>query len=94
MNSQTATKLKSSSENLEPRYSQKPVFLKGVNPNDALYLPSAESVIESRVFASSPVDKEQTPVAWAKFEDGWIGYVGDVNGEEGSNEVILKMCGL
>ena len=94
LNHQAATKLKSSPEHLKPQYSQKAVFLKGVGSADALYLPSAESVTQSHVFPSGPVDKEQTPVVWAKFEKGWIGYIGDVNAEEGSNEVILTMCGL
>ena len=94
LNHQAATKLKSSPEHLKSEYSQKAVFLKGVDSADALYLPSAESVTQSHVFPSGPVDKEQTPVVWAKFEKGWIGYIGDVNAEEGSNEVILTMCGL
>lgn len=92
LNHRAATKLKVSLERLEPAYSQKAVFLKNVDPGDALYLPSAESVTQSHVFASEPVNQEQTPVAWARFEKGWVGYVGDVNAE--SNEAVLAMCGL
>ena len=62
LNHQAATKLKSSAEHLKPEYSQKAVFLKGVDHANALYLPSAESVTQSHVFASEPVNKEQTPV--------------------------------
>ncbi|KAF2228736.1 hypothetical protein EV356DRAFT_497517 [Viridothelium virens] len=91
---QTATRLKCSAEHLEKGYSQKAVFLRDVQLSDALYLPSAESRIQSMVFLPEPVDQTQTPVAWAKYGDGWLGYVGDFNAEECSDEVILAMCGL
>ena len=80
--------------NLPAAYSQKAVFLKNVAPNAALYLPDRNSMTESHVFPSEPVDVEQTPVAFAPVGEGWLGYVGDVNTEEGSDAVILAMCGL
>lgn len=79
---------------LHGAYSQKAVHLKNVEPTAALYLPSRDSMTESHVFPAAPVDREQTPVAFTAFDQGWVGYVGDVNTEEGSDEVILAMCGL
>ncbi|KAL9085258.1 MAG: hypothetical protein Q9165_007692 [Trypethelium subeluteriae] len=91
---QSAIKLKGSPKNLSKEYSQKAVFLKDVQFNDALCLPSAESRTQSLVFSPEPVDQTQTPVVRAKYGHGWIGYVGDVNSEECSDEVILAMCGV
>ncbi|OAK96087.1 hypothetical protein IQ06DRAFT_48811 [Phaeosphaeriaceae sp. SRC1lsM3a] len=80
---------------LPSSYSQKAVFLANVSINDAWYLPTDSSRTESLVFHSRQVrDKEQTPVALAKIGNGKLGYVGDVNGEEGSDAVVLAMCGL
>jgi hypothetical protein len=80
---------------LPAEYSQKAVFLKNVAPDAALYLPSMDSVTESHVFPSEPVkNREQTPVAFTAVEEGWLGYVGDVNAETESDAVILAMCGL
>jgi hypothetical protein len=80
---------------LPAAYSVKAVFLKNVAPDAALYLPSMDSVTESHVFPSEPVeDREQTPVAFTAVGEGWLGYVGDVNTETESDAVILAMCGL
>lgn len=80
---------------LEESYSQKALFLKNVAEPDAWYRPNEESVIESHVF---PPDKirnlDQVPVAFGKIGDGRLGYVGDVNAEEGSHLAVLAMCGL
>jgi hypothetical protein len=67
-------------------YSQKALFLKNVEDAAAWYYPSEDEVIESLM--------TQTPVALAKVGEGKLGYVGDVNKEEGSDAVVLAMCGL
>ncbi|KAF4544425.1 Transcription factor [Lasiodiplodia theobromae] len=80
---------------LAAAYSQKAVHLRDVESAQAVYLPTAESKLESLVFTAESIeDREQTPVAWARVGEGWVGYVGDVNAEEESDEVILAMCGL
>ena len=79
---------------LPSSYSQKAVFLKNVASEAAWYLPSQESRTESHVFAPTPVDNRQTPVAFDAIGKGHLGYIGDVNGEEGSTAVVLAMCGL
>ena len=74
--------------------SQKATFLKNVPRNASVYLSSGFSSTESRVFPSAPVDTAQTPVVFAKVGEGWLGYVGDVNNESGSQSIVLAMCGL
>ena len=80
---------------LPSKYSQKALFVKNVAPTDAWYRTDEDSVVESRVFvpASANVAGE-TPVAIARVEKGRLGYIGDVNAEQGSNAVILVLCGL
>ncbi|KAI1839426.1 hypothetical protein JX266_014363 [Neoarthrinium moseri] len=80
---------------LLPSYSQKAVFLKHVDPALAWYAASDHSAVESSVpLPLSEIDLLETPVAFANIEDGNLGYVGDVNGEEGTKLVVLKMFGL
>ncbi|KAF2657026.1 GMC oxidoreductase [Lophiostoma macrostomum CBS 122681] len=57
---------------LLPMYSQKAVFLKGVDEGDALYKPTADSVVESMVFAATAVGTEQVPVAWKTVGKGKV----------------------
>jgi hypothetical protein len=77
---------------LPASYSQKAVFLKDVSKADSLYTPTAESRTQSHVFPSQPVELGQTPVALSKFKHGWVGYIGDVNNEEGSQKVVMEIC--
>ncbi len=80
---------------LLPRYSQKALQLKNVRPEDMWYKTTEVSVIESAVFApDSAHDPGLTAVALAKVGKGRLGYVGDVNAEQGSDAVILAMCKL
>ena len=47
------------------------------------------------VIAGTPIDDlTQTPVALASFGDGQVGYTGDMNGEEGTDMVVLAFLGL
>lgn len=93
LNSAAATSLQSMK--LKPSYSQKAVHLKNVDPTAALYLPTGDSNLESLVFPSHPIENlTETPVAWTAIGTGWIGYIGDVNTEDGSNDAVLAMCRL
>lgn len=74
-------------------YSSKAVFLKNVAPYDAWYVSSSGSMSESLVFGPSPVE-EQTSVAFAEVGNGWLGYTGDVNNEDGTTAAVLAMMGL
>ena len=66
------------------------------NPGEfeAIYSPTDESYIESRVFLPGKIDLNEAPVAFAKVGRGWVGYVGDVNNEADSHTVILAMLDL
>jgi hypothetical protein len=79
---------------LPSSYSNKAVFLKNVHPDMAWYVATDRSVVESLVFPPGPVDLLETSVAFARLQNGWIGYVGDVNGEEETTAIVLKMLGL
>ena len=80
---------------LATSYSQKAVFLKGVRPHETLYRPAEDSVLESLVFPSVPIeDKTQAAAAFAKVGEGWVGFLGDVNAEVESDAVVAAMCGV
>lgn len=79
---------------LPAQYSQKAVFLQNVAIADALYLPDEDSRTQSMVFPSKTVDCTQTPTARARYHNGWVGYMGDVDAEAESDSVLLAMCGL
>ncbi|KAK1658507.1 hypothetical protein BDP55DRAFT_593994 [Colletotrichum godetiae] len=85
----------SAAARLPARYSQKALFLKGVHPTAVMYGPDQTSVTESHVFPSERVrDLTQAAISFAQVGNGKIGYVGDVNVEEGTDAAILAMCGL
>ncbi|KAK4194884.1 hypothetical protein QBC40DRAFT_237676 [Triangularia verruculosa] len=65
---------------LPSSYSQKALFVDHVASSDAWY-------------TETPTSREAA-VAFTKVGLGKLGYVGDVNGEEGSRTVVLAMCGL
>ena len=61
----------------------------------AWYVAMDRSVIESLVPLPGPgIDLLETSVAFAWWENGWVGYVGNVNGEEVTSAVVLGMLGL
>ncbi|UNI16723.1 hypothetical protein JDV02_003135 [Purpureocillium takamizusanense] len=80
---------------LSPRFSQKALFVRNVANSEAWYKTDECSIVESLVFAPTSTNTVgETAVALARVGDGNLGYVGDVNIEEGSVAVILAMCGL
>ncbi|TBU44822.1 TPR-like protein [Dichomitus squalens] len=82
---------------LLPSVSMKSLHVKGAPRAHAVYLPTAGSHIESHVFAPdrlSGEEAEESPAVLASVGQGYLGYVGDVNGEKGSTCLILEMCGV
>ncbi|KAJ7184529.1 hypothetical protein C8R46DRAFT_1208719 [Mycena filopes] len=80
---------------LQKSYSMKAVHLTGVAPKAALYVASDESRVESMVFAPTRITNlTDVPVVFAELGRGWLGYVGDVNSEQGSTEAIVAMFRL
>ena len=59
-------------------YSQKALYVEGVARSDVWYAG----------------EEDEVAVAFTKVGDGMLGYVGDVNGEDGSEMVVLAMLGL
>ena len=77
----------------ENEYSMKAVHLKGATSDSKIYVPLEQSRVESRVFPPDPVDQSQSPAVWAKCGNGWLGFIGDVNNEEGSQKLLMVMLG-
>jgi hypothetical protein len=45
------------------------------------------------VFPASPANKpDQAPVISTSFDNGFLGYIGDVNQEDESSKVIIGLC--
>ncbi len=82
---------------LLPAVSARAVHLARVPHDHAVYLPTANSRIESRVHAPERLTSEQaqeSPAAWAGVGEGHLGYVGDIDGEQGSTRLVFEMCGV
>ncbi|KAI2612706.1 uncharacterized protein GGS25DRAFT_518391 [Hypoxylon fragiforme] len=80
---------------LPPEYSQLATYIRDVAPADAWYTTTENSIIEPCPFAPEvPHNVTQISVALACVGNGKLGYVGDVDAEEGSADVALAMCGL
>ncbi|KAI1786100.1 TPR-like protein [Ganoderma leucocontextum] len=82
---------------LLPSVSAKAIHVKNAPREHAVYVLTASSRIESRVFAPEPITDEraeESPAVLARVGEGHLGYVGDVNGEQGSTRLIFEMCGV
>jgi len=80
---------------LSPSYSMKALHVKNFAVNNEIYRPSSASRIESMVFAPSLInDLSQSPAVYTRVGKGHLGYIGDINWEDGSTKVILAMFGL
>jgi MYND finger len=79
--------------NMPQSYSNKATRLADVNPSDRIYAPTADSRVQSMVFAAEPVKTDQASVVLAKcFDNGYFGYIGDVNDEAESAIVVANIC--
>ncbi|KAF8643577.1 hypothetical protein AX16_008965 [Volvariella volvacea WC 439] len=80
---------------LDEQLSMKAVHVASIIPADALYVPTEDSYLESLVFAPEPITNlNEAPSVGRKVGDGYLGFVGDVNGETGSTKIVLAMLGL
>lgn len=78
---------------LEESYSMKTLHLKHVPADARIYFPEASSRTQSAVFSAAAVDLQQCPAAFAKCGKGYVGYIGDVNNEVGSQKLLMAMLG-
>ncbi|KAF9311641.1 hypothetical protein BG006_004537 [Podila minutissima] len=77
------------------RYSQKAVFMNNIVPENMWYKTDDNSVVQSAVFPPTSANMtREMAVVMATVGRGKLGYVGDVNAEDGLNVVILAMCGF
>lgn len=75
---------------LEESYSMKTLHLKHVPADASVYV---SSWTQSEVFPATTVDLYQCPAAFARFGRGYVGYIGDVNNEVGSQKLLMAMLG-
>ncbi|KAG7672885.1 hypothetical protein Ndes2526B_g08357 [Nannochloris sp. 'desiccata'] len=78
--------------NLPDSYSNKATRLANVDPADRIYAPTAESRVQSHVFAAHPVNTEEASAVLGKCGKGYLGYIGDVNDEVESAIVVASIC--
>ena len=84
-----------STAELDKEYSQKALHVQGAPRSAALYITTPDSRVESLVFSVSPAHNSvQAPAVFQAYGKGYVGYLGDVNGEEGTSKAILALCGL
>ncbi|KAK0492005.1 hypothetical protein EDD18DRAFT_1109410 [Armillaria luteobubalina] len=71
----------------------KSMTLLNVARRQRIYAPSPTSRVESNVFGPNEIsiDVNECPCAYGPVGRGWLGYVGDVNNEDGSTRVIMAM---
>ena len=80
---------------LLPSCSMKALHVQGITPQVAVYQPTQDSHVESLVWAPQQISNlSESPIVQTRVGNGTLGYVGDVNYEEGSSKVILAMLGL
>ncbi|KAI4178554.1 MAG: hypothetical protein LQ346_007409, partial [Caloplaca aetnensis] len=72
-------------------YSMKTNHLKNVPDESRVYVPLEQSQTQSAVFPPSSVDERQTPAALHKYGEGWLGFIGDVNNEQGTQLLLMAM---
>ncbi|KAK1252373.1 hypothetical protein MKX08_003560 [Trichoderma sp. CBMAI-0020] len=80
---------------LQASYSQKALHLYGVQKNESWYLPTQDSVIEEWVPRPGPItDFSESPIIYACYGSGHVGFIGDTGAEEGTVRCILAMLGI
>ncbi|KAG6868431.1 hypothetical protein C0993_003108 [Termitomyces sp. T159_Od127] len=75
---------------LPSSYSMKALHLRGLASSDPIYLPADMQLQTPMPFD----DHAESPVVRRKIGEGYIGYVGDVDAETETTNVVLAMFGL
>jgi hypothetical protein len=81
-------------DSFPPAYSMKVLHIMDARQEEKIFVPVPEGKTQSLVFPPTFVDQAQAAVVGTKIGDGYLFYTGDVNGEEGSDKVILALLGL
>lgn len=75
-------------------YNMKALHISGARLHEVIMGPVPDAATQSHVFAPEGVDQAQGAVVGTKVGRGYLAYVGDVNTEEETAQVILALCGL
>ncbi|KAG6897875.1 hypothetical protein C0992_009673 [Termitomyces sp. T32_za158] len=90
-----AHELAKSNPLLAQSYSMKALHVKDISPDVVVYQPTEGSRLESMVFSPSPITNlNESPAVRTRVGKGYLGYIGDVNWEDGSAKLLLAMMGL
>lgn len=71
-------------------YSMKTLHVSNARPQEKIFIPENGA----RTQLPAYVAETEAAVTAAKIGDGYLVYCGDVNGEHGSDQTILALCGL
>lgn len=77
------------------KYCAKAVHIKGTPVSDMVYVSTGDSVVHSLVPFPAPQSAhkpDQAPVIFTSFCNGYIGYIGDVNQEDETTDVVIGLC--
>ncbi|KAI0357173.1 hypothetical protein OH77DRAFT_1476655 [Trametes cingulata] len=84
-----------SADPLCPAYTMRAQLITDVPPEAAVYVTtSAPAENYPGAIERNDMPVKEVPAAFAPIAQGYIGYVGDVNGEQGSTRLLLEMCGV
>ncbi|TVY83561.1 hypothetical protein LSUE1_G003606 [Lachnellula suecica] len=75
-------------------YYMKALHVKNARPEEKIFVPVTEAETSSSVIPAAYLEKTQAAVVGAKVGEGYVAYVGDVNGSKESNTIILSLCGI
>lgn len=78
---------------LKSSYCVKALHVNHVHYNARVYSPAPTSTTQSHVFPAASVDQSQSPAVFTRCGHGYLGYLGDVNNEEGSQALLMAMLG-
>ncbi|MCJ1459079.1 hypothetical protein MMC28_009456 [Mycoblastus sanguinarius] len=76
---------------LKKSYSMKTVHLQNVPAEARIYLPKDKSYTQSMASSPSKTDTTQCPAVLQKHGEGFVGFIGDVNNENGSQALMMAM---
>ncbi|TPR06541.1 Alpha/beta hydrolase family protein [Aspergillus niger] len=75
-------------------YSMKVLHIKDAGSQEKRYVPTEGALTQSHVFPPMRADETQAAVVGARLGRGYLYYCGDVNWEDGSNQLMLSLCGF
>ena len=83
------------SRKLPQSFSMKAIHVAGAVREQVVYGPTRDSHLESMVWAPAPINNlEESPAVYVPIGKGFLGFLGDVDGEVEATNVILAMLGL